>query len=141
SAQSTASNEFPASSSPTNLTINNAAGVTLHAARTVGGTLTLTNGTFTNGSNLTLGNGAIISRDTGTLSAAPTFGTSVDVSYTGTIGATTGNEVPSSSSVLNNLTINKSGGVILGASPTVNGTLALTSGALSIGANTLTLNG
>src|SRR5205814_2270050 len=106
-----------------------------------GGTLDLGTGkphtvngavTFTAG---TLGNGVTISRDTGTLSAAPTFGTSVNVTYTGTTGVTTGPEIPSTASVLATLTINKSGGVTLNADSTINTSLTLTSGALSIGAH------
>ena len=48
-AQTTTSNEFPAASGPGSLIINNAAGVTLHAARSLtnsAGTLTLTAGIF-----------------------------------------------------------------------------------------------
>ena len=116
-----------------NLTINNSSGVTLSNASTVNGTLTLSNGTFTNTATLTLGNGATISRDTGTLSAAPTFGTSVNLVYTGTTGVTTGNEVPTSTTVLNNLADSKSGGVTLGANTTVNGTLSVTSGTFDQG--------
>ena len=48
-----------------NLTINNAAGVSLPAAITVPGVLHLKLGTFTNGSNLTMGNGATIQRTAG----------------------------------------------------------------------------
>jgi hypothetical protein len=122
------------------VTINNTNGVTLGSARTVPTTLTLTNGTFTNGANLTLSNGATIVRDVGTLSAAPTFGTTVNVTYSGTTAVTSGNELPTSTTVLNNLTINKSGGVTLGASKTVNGALALTSGDLTTtGSYTLTM--
>lgn len=138
--QTTASSEFPSSSGPANLTINNASGVTLHAARTINGTLTLTNGPLNNSTNnVSLGTGATISRDTGTLSATPTFGTTVKVSYVGTTGVTGGSEIPSSASVLSDLTMNKSGGVTLSTSPTVNGILTFTSGNITTGANTLTL--
>ena len=125
-----------------NLTVNNSGGVTLNAGATVNGTLTLTSGAFNNSSQtLTLGNSAAISRATGSLSAAPTFGTSVDVTYTGSSGVTTGNELPTSSSVLNNLTVNNSGGVTLNAGSTVNGTPTLASGTFTVGAYTLSLNG
>lgn len=119
-----------------NLTISNAAGVTNSGAvRTVNGTLTLTAGVLTLTTGLTMGTGANISRDTGSLSAAPTFGTSVNVTYTGTTAVTTGNEIPTSTTVLNNLTINKSGGVTLSAAVTANGTVTLTSGAFDVSAS------
>ncbi len=123
-----------------NLTINNASGVTLSASETVTGILTLTNGTLSGAGNLTLGNGATIKRATGVLSGTPTFGTSVNVEYIGAAAVSSGSELPSSSSVLNNLTMNKSGGVTVTSSPTVNGTFTLTDGDFSIGTNTLTLN-
>ena len=112
-----------------NLTINRSSStVTLGGATSVAGALTLSNGALSNGANLTLGNGATISRDIGSLSAVPTFGASVNVSYTGSTLVTTGNELPTSMSVLNNLSIGKSGGLTLNASASVNGTLTLSSG-------------
>ena len=61
-AQITSDFEFPTADAPTNLTINNTNGVTLHAARTIPGTLILTSGKLTLGSNnLTLGSTATIS--------------------------------------------------------------------------------
>jgi hypothetical protein len=142
-AQTAATAEFPSSSGPYNLTITNSAGVSMGAlSRTINGMLTLVSGALANAGQLTLGNGATISRDTGTLSAAPTFGTTVNVTYGGSSTAvTTSNEIPVNETVLNNLTVNKSGGVTLNASAAVNGTLTLTSGALAIGAYTLTNNG
>ncbi len=128
-----------------NLVINNAAGVTLSTAASIGGTgtLFLTSGNFANGANLTLGNGATISRSGGTLGAAPTFTTSANVIYTAPsppAAITTGVELPTSTTVLNNLTINNPSNVNLNANATVNGTLTLTSGAFNVGTNTLTLN-
>ena len=124
-----------------NLTINNSAGVVLSQAITVAGTLNLQSGSFVNSTNLTLGNSASITVNAGSLTAAPSFGTAVNLTYNGTTAATTGVEVPSSTSVLNNLTINNSAGVTLGGNATVNGTLTLTSGTFTVGANTLGLNG
>ena len=116
-----------------NLTINNAAGVTLSAAETVTGTLTLTLGVLTNGANLTLGNGATISRSGGSLSAAPTFGATVNAIYTGTSPITSGPEIPTGTTVLSNLTINNAAGVTLSANATVNVLLTLTAGDLKTG--------
>lgn len=114
--------------------------VSLTAAMTISGTLTLTSGTLNNSTNnVTLGAGASVVRDTGSLAAAPTFGPSVNVSYTGATAVTAGSELPAAASVLNNLTINKAGGVALAASPTVNGTLTLTSGNIDASTNGATL--
>ncbi len=122
------------------LTVNNASGVTLPAATTVGTALNLTAGTLNNSTNnITLANGATITRTGGSLSAAPAFGTTVNVVYAQhTAGITTGNELPSNTTVLNNLTINNSNGVSLNAARTVNGTLTLTNGLFDLGNNDLT---
>jgi hypothetical protein len=117
-----------------NLTINNSAGVTLSTTKTVNGTLTLSSGTFTLTNALTMANASNIIRTGGSLSTAPTFGASVNVTYgNGSYSSaiTTGSELPTSASVLNNLTINASGGVTLNAAAQVNGTLTLTSGILT----------
>lgn len=121
------------------LTVNNANGITLPAATTVSTALNLTAGTLNNSSNnITLGNGATITRTAGSLSAAPVFGTIVNVVYAEhTAAVTTGNELPSSTTVLNNLTINNSNGVHLNAARTVNGTLTLTNGIFDLGNNNL----
>jgi hypothetical protein len=65
-----------------------------------------------------------------------TFMTGANYSYSGTASQVTGNGLPS---VVNNLTINNSAGVMLTSSLTTNGILTLTSGALTVGSNTLTL--
>jgi hypothetical protein len=52
-AQTTTNIDFPTTNGPANLKINNSAGVTLHAARTITGALTLTSGVLvTTGANL-----------------------------------------------------------------------------------------
>ena len=124
-----------------NVTINNSEGVTLSTNKTVNETLTLASGTFTLSNTLTLANGASIVRSGGSLSATPTFGTSVNVTYAQhTSSITTGVELPSSSSVLNNLTVNTTNGVTLNNARTVNGTLTLTNGILTTTTtNTLTI--
>ena len=146
-AQTTKDAEWPALGGPQNVQIYNTGGVTLHDNRTIPGTLTLTLGQFDNNGSaddkvLTLGDGATISRAKGSLSSAPIFGTSVNISYTSALeNVTTGNEMPSTSSVLNNLEYISTQGVTLGGNVTVNGTLAFSAGASSIttNANTLTL--
>jgi len=119
-----------------NLIITDSAGVTLNHATgttTVNGTVTLSSGTFTLTTALTLGNGATITRDTGTFSVAPTFGTSVNLTYIGNANITTGNERPAGATVLNNLTVNKSGGAVtLAANTTVNGNLTISAGTLDL---------
>ncbi|MBK8983717.1 MAG: T9SS type A sorting domain-containing protein [Ignavibacteria bacterium] len=119
------------------LTINNAANVSLTTARTVPAVLTLTLGEFTNGANLTLGDGATIVRQDGSLSGVPTFGTTVDVIYIGTNLTNSSFELPASGTVLRDLTINNTGGVTLADARTVNRTLYLTNGTF---VNTTNLN-
>lgn len=125
-----------------NLTINNNSGVTLSSATTVNGTLSLPSGAFGNGGNLTLGSGATINRAAGSLGSAPTFGSTVNVIYSGSTAVTAGGEIPTSSSVLNNLTVNNtsSDGVTLVSSPTVNGSLTVGSGTVfNLSTNNITV--
>jgi hypothetical protein len=132
------------------LEINNSArfNVKSASARTlnVNGVLRLTSGTFFNipDSNVTvqLTNGATISRATGTITNAPTFGSSVNVRYTSTASnVTSGPELPTLTSVLNNLDIVGSQGMTLGSNATVNGILTFggSAGSIITNANTLTL--
>jgi hypothetical protein len=144
-----------------NLNINNSSGVTASTTITVNGTLKLLTGTFNNGSMmsskngelksvngydgpdenyLTLGNGATIERDLGALTVAPNFGTSVNVTYSGTTVISSGYEIPSDAGTLNSFTLNKSGGVALSSNCTVNGICNMINGNLAIYSNTLTLN-
>lgn len=130
SAQSATSSEW--NSNFQNVIIKNSAGVSLSFARTVNGSLYLLSGTFSNGSNLTLGNGATINRTNGALAAAPTFGSSVNITYdSSTNNISSGHEIPSDSAVLNNLTLNNSSGVKLRSKATLNGVLGLNKGLLS----------
>jgi hypothetical protein len=75
------------------------------------------------------------------LDAAPTFGSSVNLTYNGSTAYVCGFEMPTVSTVLNNLTINNAGGVFLNGNTTVNGIATFAAGALLISANTLTVNG
>jgi len=108
--------------------VNNSAGLTLNSPVTVNQTLTLTSGALTSANNLTLGNGATISRDTGSLDAAPTFGTSANVTYTGTSAVTMGPEIPTSSTVLSNLTVVTPAAASLSVDVTANGTITIDAG-------------
>ena len=91
--------------------------VTLDVNATVKRTLTLSAGEFDNdgASNdkiFSLANGATIRRATGTLSAVPTFGNTVNVNYISTVSAvTTDKEIPTSTSTLKDLTISGTEGV------------------------------
>jgi hypothetical protein len=91
------------------------------------------------GGTLSLASGATISRAAGSLSLTPTFSTSVNVAYNDTNATSTGSEIPVSTTVLNNLTINNAAGVTLSANATLKGTLALNNGKLVTGANTVTV--
>jgi hypothetical protein len=108
------------------------------------GNLTLTAGTLTNSGSLTLLNAAspfvpnTINRSGGSLDAAPVFGSAVNVNYSSSTAKTSTFEIPTSSTLLNNLT-NSSGFATLTGAAKVNGVLTLTSGTVVIGANNLTL--
>ncbi|MDI1243353.1 MAG: carboxypeptidase-like regulatory domain-containing protein, partial [bacterium] len=117
--------------------INNAAGVTLSTAETVNQRLLLLNGQFNNGVNLSLAAGATIERNNGTLQTAPTLLGNVNLVYSGSAVVTTGIEFPTSTTVVNDLSVTKVGAantVTLDASRTVNGALTLTTGRLLTGA-------
>lgn len=123
-----------------NLTINNANGVTFNANHTITNALTLTSGVVTfAGSSLTLGSNATLNRSNGALAAVPIFPSSIDMIYNGTGDVATGPELPASSTVIRNLTINRSGDVTLGAPVTINGQLMLTAGNIILGSNNLIL--
>lgn len=116
---------LPASYS--DLTLNNTNGFTVPVAWNVSGNLNLTAGTLTNTTNnITLGDNASIVRTAGSLSAAPVFGASVDLTYNGSSAQTASYEVPSSSSVLKNLTISNTNGVTFGSALSMKGNLSMT---------------
>jgi len=112
-----------------NLTINNSAGVTLSGSRQVNGALVLTTGLGIGDSNTLTINGTVSG------SGGLTGGANSNLSVTGTGVITLPNVT-----TLNNLNINRTDTVTLGGSCTVGGALTLNTG-LSIGANTLTING
>ena len=129
SAQSIPSGAF-VSNTVDALTLNNSYGLTLNGDLTVSQTLTLTSGAFTIGTNTLTLNGAI-SNPAGSL----TGGATSNLVFGGTASTT----LPAIT--LNNLTINRSGGITMGGDVNIAGTLALTSGTLTVGANTLTISG
>jgi len=111
--------------------INNISGVTLNGNLTISGTLILSNGSFSLGMNTLTLDGAIVT-STGSL----TGGSATNLIIGGSGSSAT---LPAVS--LNNFTINRPNGLVLGGSVTVGGTLALTDGTLIIGANMLTMAG
>ena len=116
------------------LTINRTNGVVLNSDLTLSGTLTLTSGVFTLGAHTLTLNG-LISTTSGTL----TGGATSNIIFGGALANTT---LPAVSGGLNNLTINRANGITLGSSLTVEGTLTLTTGALTLAASSnMTLNG
>jgi len=132
----------PAAKEIRNLGING--NLTLGSAIQLNGNLTLTAGTLTNSGSLTLLNAATpfvnntINRSGGSLDAAPVFGSAINVNYSSAVAKTSTFEIPTASTLLNNLT-NSAGVVTLSAATKVNGILTLTSGTIATGANNLTL--
>lgn len=133
SAAQTTGIEFPATFSSTGgIIINNTAGITLTGSVTISSILTLTNGAFIIGANkLTLSNGANLNYGSGSLTGSATSNLTIGTGTDITLNAISGG--------LNNF--NTSRNITLGADLSLNGTLTLTAGTFTIGANTLTLNG
>lgn len=116
--------------------------VSLTQPLTVNSSLSLFNGSVS-GTNLTLASGAVINNSGGALTSAPTFGSTVNVSYSGSALQTTTFEIPNAltqSGVLNNLTISNSSGVLLATDAYVNGSVTFNIGSLTTGANKITLS-
>ncbi len=117
-----------------NLTISGSGNKTIAGNVIVNGTLTLTAGTFSVGANTLTLNGPTIA---GTPTNLATTSSSSLV-----LGGTSANVlIPTSVTALNGLSITNSSVVTLQSSPTVSGTFNPGGAGLSIGANTLTLNG
>jgi hypothetical protein len=113
-----------------NLIINRT--VSLCGSVTVGGTLTLTSGALSIGANtLTLSNAANLSYGTGSLTGGATSNLTIGTGANITLNTISGG--------LSNF--NSSRNITLGASLSLNGTLTITAGNFTVGANTLTLNG
>jgi hypothetical protein len=146
SPQTTSDVEFPDVNGPQNLTIYNSGGVTLHANRTVPGILTLAGGIFDNNGSaddktLTLGNNATIRRAAGILIANPSFDGNINLEYySSVVSDTTGPEMPTSTSILNNLTISTSQNITLSTDIFVNGALLVIGSNIYTGPNTIHFN-
>lgn len=126
-AQTTANREFPATSGPYHLNINNSSGVNLHANRTLGGTLYLTAGSFAIGSDTLTLNGTISQSDAGNLTGGATSSLF--------FGGTTGTALPGVE--LYKLLVNKPGGITLQGNVTIHNNLTLTSGSVTPNGYTL----
>jgi uncharacterized repeat protein (TIGR02543 family) len=114
-----------------NLTTNG--NLTASSSSTVNGTLTLNSGTLTVGANTLNINGSI-SRTSGNIDAS-------NASATVVFGGSTAQTIPASTFTgdIKNLTLNNSAGLSTNQDLSVVGTLALTSGKLTLGSNHLTL--
>jgi len=98
---------------------------------TVTGTLELERGTLNSTSNngtVNIADGATIERNAGTLDEAPTFNSNVNVRYANRSGITSGVELPSSTDLLQTLTVEGGNEVALDKSVTVNSELSLLAG-------------
>ena len=126
-----------------NLELADAQGATVSDSPTLSGTLTLTTGSLGSAGNLHLGAGATLVRASGSLSAAPVFGSSVNVIYSGASSVTAGFELPSMSTILHDLTLSYSSAMLtLSEDHTVNGILTINSGStLADGGSVLSVLG
>ncbi|MEO1052808.1 MAG: T9SS type A sorting domain-containing protein [Bacteroidota bacterium] len=124
------------------LTINrNAATVSTGASLSIVN-LNLTDGTFDNSGTITINTGGIVTRtQNSSMTSAPVAQTSYDVIYDAGGAMSTGVELPTSATELNDLTKNGSGTVTLGSNVTVNGVLTLSNGTFDAGSNQVTLDG
>jgi hypothetical protein len=122
-----------------NLVLTAASPLTL----TVGNMLHLSSGVLDNSDpdvSLTLSDGLLIKRVTGTIAAAPVFAGTVDLIYASTsTNVTTGPEMPVATGVLNNLELTGDEGMTLGANVTVNGVCSLPGSDITTGSYVLTL--
>lgn len=115
-----------------NFEVDMAAGVTFAAATTFTKTFNLTNGAVTGGAFIVFNNSTnypTIVRNAGTFAVAPTFTSKVNVYYIG-LDKVTANELPTSATKLNDLTVATTNGAVagkgtvnVGVATTVNGTL------------------
>jgi hypothetical protein len=144
-------NEAPTFGSSVNVNYNGNGATQMVGSTTLNSsnvTLTTSNAAIAVGNTVTgigVPEGTTVASISGTALVLSQNATATANNVTFTIGTavpqTTGFELPTATSVLNNLNINNPAGVTLGGNVSVNGTLTFTSGNLAIGSNTLTLNG
>ena len=131
--------QIPALGSLNNLILANGNGAEVLGTITINNQLTLTSGELTGSGNIIINDAKTIERSGGSLVAAPVFGSSVNINYTGSSAITTGFEIPAGT-VTTDVIVNNGAGVSLGGNRTINN-LTLTNGNFAIGANALTFNG
>ena len=105
----------------------------------VAGTLTLTDA-VTGANNITIKDGATISRGAGSVDVAPVFAGKAALIYTAAV--TIGPEMPTAAAVMTNLTVSGANKVTVNRSIQMSGLLVIntaTSGILALGGNTLTM--
>lgn len=124
-----------------NLTFNTTGGAyTWNSAVTINNNLNLNFGTLTHSSGLTMGTGSTFVKGAGSLTtSSPGALTSYNLVYNS--AGNSGLELPSSSTTLNNLTVNVSGTLALQSTTTINGDLSISSGTLDVGSHNLTMAG
>ncbi len=132
----------PALSDLKELILDNSHGAIVDGGITIHDQLTLKSGILSGSDNLSIMTGKTIDRSGGSLSAEPTFFTSVKVHYTGSSLITTGYELPDGfSPAITDVTVDNGGaGVKLGNNRVIHD-LTLTNGDFSIDGKTLTING
>lgn len=104
--------------------------------------LNLYDGTFSNGGTITMATGGVITRNEGgSITNIPSTSSSYDVIYDIATGISSGNELPSSSTALNNLTKLGSAQLTLASDITINGDFTLTNGPFDASTNSIDFKG
>ncbi len=103
--------------------------------------LVLADGTLSNTVSLKISGGGVIVRSAGSMSTTPGGTDPYNVIYTGTTSLTTGNELPSSSTLLNALAVKGSATYTLNKEITVNGNAFFLAGTFATRNNNVTMNG
>ncbi|MFC4261244.1 T9SS type A sorting domain-containing protein [Ferruginibacter yonginensis] len=143
SAAQATGNNLPVSISGS-VIINNSNGVTLTNVTTIanGGLLHLLDGAFTNTVGLTIAAGATINRANGSLTAYPTFGNGMYLTYSGANAVNTGFEAPNVTTALADVTLQKTNAtdIVTVTNPIwINDNLYLNKGVLRVQNTTVTL--